>query len=371
MAELVIENLTKRYGTVTAIENVNITVADGEFVTLLGPSGCGKSTTLQSIAGLDAPTAGRIRVGNKIYFSAAERINLPPEERGCGLVFQSYALWPHMTVAANVAFPLKLRKVGAAERERRVAEALALVEMKDHADRYPHQLSGGQQQRVALARTIVYEPEILLLDEPLSNLDAKLRERARIWLCALQRKLGVTTVYVTHDQTEALNMSDRIVVMSAGRVAQIASPKDIYTMPADEFVADFIGVTNLIEGRIEKRLSVAAAEISLSGGKTITVAVSERAVEGGSVVIVVRPEHLDIVRDSQGLTGAQELDRAQQLDGANLLAATVAAKSYLGGKYEYILQFGQQKLRVESAHEHFNGDVLVRIPKDGLHILYR
>lgn len=229
MADLKIEGLVKRFGEVRVVDDVSIHVADGEFVTLLGPSGCGKSTTLAAVAGLDQPDEGRITVGGKTYFDGATGTYLPPEARGCGLVFQSYALWPHMTVQDNVAFPLTLRKVKAAERKRRIEEVLALVEMEQYADRYPHMLSGGQQQRVALARTLVYQPSILLLDEPLSNLDAKLRDRARTWLAELRTRLGLTTIYVTHDQIEALSLSDRIVVMNGGRIAQLGTPQDIYT----------------------------------------------------------------------------------------------------------------------------------------------
>ncbi|HWL68984.1 MAG TPA: ABC transporter ATP-binding protein [Geminicoccus sp.] len=251
MAELVVSSLTRCFGAVTAVDRVSFTVRDGEFLTLLGPSGCGKSTTLAAIAGLERPTSGRISLGHDVYFDSDTNLFLPPERRNCGLVFQSYALWPHMTVEENCAFPLKLRRVPKEQRASQVREALALVEMERLADRYPHQLSGGQQQRVALARTLVFRPGILLLDEPLSNLDAKLRDRARSWLKHLQSKVGLTTVYVTHDQVEALAMSDRIAVMNGGRIAQLGTPKQIYVAPADRFVADLIGTSNMLDGDLK------------------------------------------------------------------------------------------------------------------------
>src|SRR5687767_4029587 len=233
MANLVVRDLVKTHGAFVAVNGVSLEAAEGEFITLLGPSGCGKSTTLSAIAGLDHPTSGLIRAGNRDFFNSDRGIALLPEQRNCGLVFQAYALWPHMTVRQNVEFPLKLRKVNVSERRRRVDDSLALVEMTRFSERYPHELSGGQQQRVALARTLVYDPAILLLDEPLSNLDAKLRERARVWLSQLHRAIKRTTVYVTHDQTEALALSDRIIVMNEGRIVQIGTPQEIYEHPAE------------------------------------------------------------------------------------------------------------------------------------------
>ena len=262
MADVRVENLTRKFGTVTALSDISFEVADGEFLTLLGPSGCGKSTTLAALAGLDRPTSGRIAIGTRVVFDGASGIFVDAQFRNFGLMFQSYALWPHMTVYKNLDFTLELRRIrGAAARER-IAEALALVEMEGYAERYPGELSGGQQQRVALARTLVYRPEILLLDEPLSNLDAKLRERARIWLGQLQRRTGVTTVYVTHDQSEALAMSDKIIVMNGGRIAQIGTPREIYEQPREIFVADFVGASNLIAAAAGHRRRHAAARAS-------------------------------------------------------------------------------------------------------------
>jgi len=243
MAEpaLQLQALSKRFGALTAVDAIDLTVAQGEFVTLLGPSGCGKTTTLNMIAGFLAPDAGSIRLRGK----AVEA--LPPFRRDLGLVFQDYALFPHMTVAENVAFGLRMRHVTRPEITQRVAEALDLVQLSGLGDRRPLQLSGGQRQRVALARALVIRPAMLLLDEPLSNLDLKLREEMRVEISALQRRLGIATVFVTHDQGEALTMSDRIAVMRQGRIEQIGAPNDIYERPATRFVAGFIGTANLID----------------------------------------------------------------------------------------------------------------------------
>jgi iron(III) transport system ATP-binding protein len=251
MVNLVVDKLVRRYGALTAIDDVSFTVKSGEFLTLLGPSGCGKSTTLGALAGLDRPTEGLIKFGDRVIFDSKKNIYVTAEARNCGLVFQSYALWPHMTIEQNLAFPLKLRKVDRAEQARRIREVLTLVEMQDFAKRFPNQLSGGQQQRVALARTLVYQPSVLLLDEPLSNLDAKLRDKARIWLSELQAQVRLTTIYVTHDQSEALALSDRIAVMNKGRIAQLGTPYEIYSQPADPFVADFIGTSTFFPGRVQ------------------------------------------------------------------------------------------------------------------------
>src|SRR5262245_9044803 len=242
MARLELQHLTKRYENFTAVREVNLDVAEGEFLVLLGPSGCGKTTTLRMVAGFITPTAGMIRLGGK------DITVLPPWKRNTGLVFQSYALFPHMSVAQNVAFGLDMRKVPKPEIETRVKEALKLVRLEGLSERLPRQLSGGQQQRVALARALAIRPDLLLLDEPLSNLDAKLREQVRIEIKELQRKLGITTVMVTHDQEEALTVADRLVVMSEGSVRQIGTQRDLYERPADRFVAGFVGRSSLLTG---------------------------------------------------------------------------------------------------------------------------
>jgi putative spermidine/putrescine transport system ATP-binding protein len=242
MGYLALSGLQKAYGAVFAVEKLDLAVGKGEFVSLLGPSGCGKTTTLQMIAGFVEPTAGGIRL------DGVDLVSLPPERRGLGIVFQSYALFPHMTVAQNVAFGLEMRSVPKDDIARQVDEMLAIVGLDDKGGRFPRQMSGGQQQRVALARALVIKPSILLLDEPLSNLDAKMREEMQVELRNIQQKLGTTTVLVTHDQHEALALSDRIVVMNAGKVEQIGAPVDVYERPATPFVASFLGKTNLFAG---------------------------------------------------------------------------------------------------------------------------
>jgi putative spermidine/putrescine transport system ATP-binding protein len=242
MTFLVLDKLTKRFGDHLAVDALSLSVEKGEFVSLLGPSGCGKTTTLQMIAGFVEATSGAVRLEGR------DLLSMKPAQRGLGIVFQSYALFPHLTAAENVAFGLEMQKVPRAEREARVAEALKLVGLAQFAGRFPRRMSGGQQQRVALARALVIRPRILLLDEPLSNLDAKLREEMQIELRQIQRTVGTTTLLVTHDQAEAMALSDRIVVMNAGRVEQIARPHEAYEAPASPFVASFLGKTNLIRG---------------------------------------------------------------------------------------------------------------------------
>src|SRR5512136_2899176 len=239
-----LENIVKRFGSLEAVSHVSLDIKDGELFTLLGPSGCGKTTILRLIGGFHKPDSG------EIYFGDREVSAIPPYERNIGMVFQNYALWPHMTVFDNVAYGLKLREVGRAEIGERVTAVLEKVRLGGLGARYPGQLSGGQQQRVALARALVLNPKILLLDEPLSNLDAKIRIQVRAEIRKLQRELGITTVYVTHDQEEALTLSDRIVVFNQGKVFQIGTPKELYERPANRFVADFIGINNLLEGTV-------------------------------------------------------------------------------------------------------------------------
>jgi iron(III) transport system ATP-binding protein len=350
MADVVIEGLTCRYGNVTAVDNVSLTIADGEFVTLLGPSGCGKSTTLAALAGLDVPHGGRISVGGKVFFDAATGVNVPTEKRNCGLVFQSYALWPHMTVAGNCEFPLKLHGVAAAERATRVKEALKLVEMDALAGRYPHELSGGQQQRVALARTLVYRPTVLLLDEPLSNLDARLRERSRVWLSQVTRQVGLTTVYVTHDQSEALALSDRIAVMNRGRISQLGTPQEIYDRPSDPFVADFIGSSNFLKGRVNGEGN-GKLIVELQDGQKIAAMNHRRFPPGTKVLVALRPERL-------GLHGTRPAG-----DGQNVLQAKITGRSYLGARTLYMLDVGGAPLRVESDQLFEGTQAWVEIPE--------
>ena len=291
-----LQGVVKRFGEeVIAVDNVNLTITDGEFFSLLGPSGCGKTTTLRMVAGLELPTAGSIRIHG-------EEMGLrPPNKRPVNTVFQSYALFPHMTVAANIGFGLEMRKVPMSERREQIDWAIDLVEMGNMAHRKPSQLSGGQQQRVALARALVNRPEVLLLDEPLGALDLKLRQQMQIELKNLQREVGITFVYVTHDQEEAVTMSDRIGVMHDGQLLQVDSPEAIYERPTTRFVADFIGQTNFLEATV-----AAANEVVLANGDRLLLA-SDQPV-GTSVAVTVRPERLTVHRRGDGPETRHRLD---------------------------------------------------------------
>jgi iron(III) transport system ATP-binding protein len=239
MSQIMLRGIEKRFGDFVAIRHLDLDVSEGELMTFLGPSGCGKTTTLRVIAGLEAPTAGRMEVAGRIFNDTASGVSVPPEDRDMGMVFQSYAVWPHMTVARNIDYPLRVRKVPREEREARLAQAVALVQLTGQEHKYPHQLSGGQQQRVALARGLVGQPKVLLLDEPLSNLDAKLRRSMRREIREIQRTLGITMLYVTHDREEAEEISDRMAVLIAGRLVQVGAPSDVRLRPADEAVRTF------------------------------------------------------------------------------------------------------------------------------------
>jgi iron(III) transport system ATP-binding protein len=303
MAGIRIDGVTKRYGTVAAVRDLTLAVADREFVTLLGPSGCGKTTLLRLLAGFIRPDAGTIRVGDTVLSSPDGVVS--PERRGMGMVFQNYAVWPHKTVYDNVAFGLEVRRVSAAETRTRMSRVLELVNLAGLERRYPNQLSGGQQQRVALARSLVVEPSILLLDEPLSNLDAKLRERMRWELKDLQRRTGITFVYVTHDQAEAMALSDRIAVMHEGALMQYGTPRDVYARPASRIVADFMGLVNLIPASV-LRAAGDASQVAVGGAHAVTVALPAEAREGQAVHVAVRPENVALVPgdDAGGAAGA-------------------------------------------------------------------
>jgi iron(III) transport system ATP-binding protein len=312
-----IEHVSFGYDGTPVLDDVSLEVAKGEFFAFLGPSGSGKTTLLRLIAGFGMPSTGRILIGER------EVTQLPPWSRNVGMVFQSYALWPHMTVARNVAFGLEQRKIPRSEIARRVTAALDLVELTAFADRRPAQLSGGQQQRVALARTIVIEPEVLLLDEPLSNLDAKLRVEMRAELRMLQRKLGITAIYVTHDQEEANAIADRIAVLNEGRIQQIGAPIALYDRPANRFVATFLGTANLIEGRIDGHGHFVAADgfaLDNIGGAQ------------GSACISVRPQDVAVMAPGQGV------------------AATIAEREFLGSITRYRMSVGPHTIVVDVPH---------------------
>jgi len=310
-AAVVLDKVRKQYGAVTAVEEVSITIEAGTLVTLLGPSGCGKTTTLRMVAGLEMPSAGRILIGNK------DVTLLPPNERDVSMVFQSYALFPHMTVLENVSYGLADAALTKAQRLDKAREGLRLVGLEGYDDRLPSELSGGQQQRVACARALVLEPQVLLFDEPLSNLDAKLRRRMREEIRDLQQKLHLTSIYVTHDQEEALAVSDKIVVMNKGRIAQEGTPVDLYERPADSFVADFIGGANLIPCEIVRREEAAA----IVRFDEVELRVPAPRVNGSAGYLVVR-------------SAAVALTDAGAAPG---LTATVRKATYLGGHWEYTL----------------------------------
>ncbi len=289
-----VENLSIRYGAITAVGSVSFTVNQGEQLTLLGPSGCGKTSTLRAVAGLERPTGGTIKIGGRTMYDAAKGINLAAEERGLSMVFQSYAIWPHMTVFDNVAYGLRVRKESGAALKEKVHHALDLVHMSAYADRNASQLSGGQQQRVALARACAFSPTVLLFDEPLSNLDAKLRAEMRIELRELQHRLKVTALYVTHDLEEALAMSDRIVVMRAGNIEQSGTPLEIYNHPRTAFVADFVGSANLINGRVmDEQLGEGLVAIEADGGNKLH-GVTLGRVPGPTPAMSLRTVHLHL-----------------------------------------------------------------------------
>lgn len=311
MAGVRLSRLAKSFGSTIAVDDIDLDVADGSLTTFLGPSGCGKTTTLRMVAGLETPTAGTIVIGNETVHG--DGVHIPPERRRIGMVFQSYAIWPHMNVFDNVAYPLKVRRMRKEELRRRTYAALKTVQLEELAERFPAQLSGGQQQRVAVARAIVFEPQILLLDEPLSNLDAKLRVQMRAEIRELQQRLGVTTLYVTHDQHEALAISDQVAVMNQGKIVQFGTPQEVYEQPVNRFVADFIGWTNFLPG---KTTADGAVEVL---GKTIATKHLSIA-SGTDVHITVRPEDVRIGTNGAGQEVVFDGDvRTTMYQGRNLM----------------------------------------------------
>jgi iron(III) transport system ATP-binding protein len=316
MPGVTIKSLTKRYGDVAAVEALSLDVKPGELVSLLGPSGCGKTTTLRLVAGFLRPEAGEIWVGERCLSSAASVV--PPERRRMAMIFQSYALWPHMTVARNVAYGLRFKSgMPKADRDRRVTDILRTVQLSGFESRYPGELSGGQQQRVAVARALVVEPEILLLDEPLSNLDANLREEMRFEIRRLHEAFGITTLYVTHDQAEAMVISDRVAVLHRGRVVQVGSAEDLFRRPRTRFVAEFIGRTNLIDAQ------VAEPGVAAHGPLRLRLA-SAAGVPGTPLVVSIRPHEIELVLAGRSAPA-----------GANVLAGAVQRTSYLGDAVDY------------------------------------
>ncbi len=295
MPAVSLEHISCKFGDVLAVDDVSLDIEKGEFVTLLGPSGCGKTTTLRMVAGLEQNSAGRILIADRVVSDAEKNFFLPPDRRRLGMVFQSYAIWPHMTVFDNVAYPLRVRRRPKDEIKERVTNALRLVEMSRYAERPAPALSGGQQQRVAIARALVFEPEVLLLDEPLSNLDAKLRLQMGDEFRALQKRLGITSLYVTHDQEEAMALSDRIVVMHAGKILQIGAPEEIYQRPATREVAAFFGSPNLLEAKVKDSRAEADGSFTVGvegAGWNGQVRAGQKFSPGQNVIVLVRPENL-------------------------------------------------------------------------------
>lgn len=332
-----IRNLAKtfrtRLGVVTAVDHVSLAIQKGELITLLGPSGCGKTTTLRCIAGLEKPDSGDVVIDGRLMFGKGF---VPPSQRNIGMVFQNYAVWPHMTVAANVAYGLKIERVPRSQRAQRVREMLELVGMRGLERRYPAQLSGGQQQRVALARALVRRPKVLLLDEPLSNLDAKLREKMRFEIRRIVKQLQITGVYVTHDQAEAMVISDRVAVMESGKLVQVGAPAEIYHLPATRFVADFIGTTNILQGRVarverEQQLASVVTEI---GGIHCKLHNPTSVFVNDDVYLSLRPEDIEI------------LPRADE-PRPNVYIGKIEEQAYLGHLLYVFVVIGGTHVRVQ------------------------
>ena len=335
-------HLSKNFGAEIAVNDVNLAVKEGEFVTLLGPSGCGKTTTLRCIAGLERPDGGEIKIGGDTVAAPKRGIYLNPEDRNIGMVFQSYAVWPHMTVFDNVAYGLRVRRASAGVIRERTGKALELVGLPHLADRYATKLSGGQRQRVALARAIVYQPRVILFDEPLSNLDAKLREQMRVELVRLQKEVGITSIYVTHDQSEALVMSDRVVVINNGMIQQIGDPQTIYARPANTFVANFIGVANLMQGVVLGRGGdYCEVEIAIGEGRAplrLRATGGKDAAAGQKVTLSFRQEDIDIHFEKPA-------------DSGNLFEGEVTDTVYLGSLLECRVKVGRYEVGVQTDHD--------------------
>jgi iron(III) transport system ATP-binding protein len=347
VASVELAGIRKRYGLLTVADGIDLSIAHEDLVCLLGPSGCGKTTTLRLIAGFIVPDEGTITVGGRVLSRPGAA--LPPEKRNMSMIFQSYALWPHMTVAENVAYGLRLRRQGRAEIEEKVSRILAITRLSVLKDRSPGELSGGQQQRVALARALVVEPETLLLDEPLSNLDTNLREEMRYEIRRLHDEFRYTTVYVTHDQSEAMTTADRVVVMNGGRIEQIGTPEEVYQRPASEFVARFIGGTNILRGKAD-------AGAVRCGGLTIHCGNADfNPPAGADTPVSIRPTDIELIP-------------VPAAPGANEFVAKVLRRTYLGSQRDYLLELeGGQQIRATTPHRmvaEVGGDVGIRLPPE-------
>jgi iron(III) transport system ATP-binding protein len=347
MNKLVVDDLHLQYGDNPILKGVSLTLSPGEVVALLGASGSGKTTLLRSVAGLESPSRGRITIGDSVLYDSATGVDMPVEKRSLGLVFQSYALWPHRTVFENVAYGLRLRRTSAADVQKRVSEALANLGLRHLADRLPHQLSGGQQQRVAIARALVYNPPVVLMDEPLSNLDAKLREEARAWLRELIVKLHISALVVTHDQTEAMAMSDRILLLNAGRIEQQGTPEEMYSRPQTQFTAEFMGSNNHLPGKVAQVLD-GRAEIEGDGWRLWGMARGELK-RGDAATGIIRLEHTHIANG----------------EAENRLRTEVVTGMFLGDRRESLFRLGSLRLRCYGAAPP-NGDCWLELPRDAL-----
>ena len=348
MAELIVKDVALRLGDNEILKGVSLAVPAGEVVALLGPSGSGKTTLLRAVAGLETPHRGSIAIGDRVFFDAARNIDLPAEERGLGLVFQSYALWPHRTVFDNVAYGLKLRGVSTEEIKRRVEKTLSQIGLGHLAARYPHQLSGGQQQRVAIARALVYEPPVILLDEPLSNLDAKLREEARAWLRTLIVTLGLSAIHVTHDQVEAMAIADRIVLLDAGLIAQEGPPTALYNEPSKLFSAEFMGSNNRLEGKlVENSGGKATIEVM---GERLTGLSRTKAAAGEKATGVIRIERVHCASSP----------------GPNRVKMELKAPMYLGERWELVFARDNITVRAYASAPLEPGEHYVEFPSDAL-----
>ena len=350
MSDLIIEDLWLRLGDHDILKGVSLEVPRGKIVALLGPSGSGKTTLLRAVAGLESPHRGTIRVGERVFFDAAQHIDMPAESRGLGLVFQSYALWPHRTVFDNIAYGLKLRRVAKAEIRNRVDATLDKIGLAGFGARFPHQLSGGQQQRVALARALVYEPDVILLDEPLSNLDAKLREDARLWLRQLIGSLNLSALCVTHDQTEAMAIADAIVLLNEGAAEQAGTPRELYNGPRTLFAAEFLGSNNRLPGTLVEHQGVEAA-IDVDGHRLNGIVCTE-ADAGALVTAVIRLERV----------------RIADTPGPNRLPMTVTAQMYMGERWEIAFSRGSLTLRARAPDRLLSGNYFIELPAKDLWI---
>ncbi|MBU4563079.1 ABC transporter ATP-binding protein [bacterium] len=339
MAILKVKNLNKNFGKVKAVQEVSFEATEGRVLSLLGPSGCGKTTTLRCIAGFENPDRG------EIYLDDRKITSIPPEKRGIGMVFQNYALWPHMTVYGNLAFGLQIRKVSKDEIAKKIKKVLGMVQLEGYENRYPRQMSGGQQQRIAMARALVFEPEIMLLDEPLSNLDAQLREEMRFEFIELQKKLGITAIYVTHDQAEALVISDKILILDQGKMIQFGTPKEIYSNPKNKFVAGFIAVTSFINGRIDsfteekKKVIVKTDDVLVIHGFNNSFDIGQK------VSVAMRMNVIKFIQD----------ENKSDKNTVNIFKGKIIQSSYLGNIIDYKIKVGNWEVRTNSdAKYNFN-----------------